>query len=144
MGGIANVTASRPAARAAPPSPAGKSKQGNKQEAKAGVVDDCAEELQALDAARNKNEARLLKHATEKSTEDPAPAGVGPRNKSREPEETREPSGSTEALAQKKALEDAQLKAAMLRRDNEVLAQRLKKLEAQVGLLLARRRKNKG
>ncbi len=41
--------------------------------------------------------------------------------------------GCPEALAQKKALEEAQLKAAKLTKDNEVLAQRLKNLEAQSG-----------
>ncbi len=85
-----------------------------------------------------------MRHATEKSKADPAPAGLAPKNKTREPEETRDPSGSTETLAQKKALEDAQLRAAKLTRDNELLAQRLKNVKLKVGLVLAGRRKNQG
>jgi hypothetical protein len=139
---------SRPAARA-PPSPADKR---NRQKAKAtnradaaGVVDDCAQEIQALEDARNNSEATLLRLATEKSKADPAPAGLAQKNKTREPEETRDPSGCTETLAQKKALEDAQLRAAKLTRDNELLAHRLKKLEAQSGPGASRaRRKNQG
>jgi hypothetical protein len=93
-------------------------------------VDDCAEEIDAL---RNKNEETLLRLATDKSKADPAPAKLPPRNMTREPEETRESSGRTETLAQKKALEEAQLRAAQLKRDNEQLAQRLRQLEAQSG-----------
>ena len=126
---------SRPAARAAPPSPVGKQKPAGRQKSIASVVEDCAGEIEALDAdaVRSRKEAALVRLATEKSMADPAPAGPPQKNKTREPEETRDPSGRTETLAQRKALEEAQLRAAQLKRDNEVLAQRLKKLEAQSG-----------